>query len=118
MSAIASLYNVPTTEEELWTWSFLHAAHHTDIIRTIYQLNSADQLTSYQIDPMPIDTTPIAFQSWLDNHQIMHNQMDAVLGINGFDLDSVNWDNLDERAGWVWLQAQEHYQAATILGIG
>jgi sulfite reductase beta subunit-like hemoprotein len=113
MSAIASLYNVPTTPGELATWSFLHAAHHTDINRTVMQAFNI-QLPAYILDPLNADN----MQVWLDQHQALHSQMDFLLGINGFNLDSVNWRDENERAGWIWLNAQEHYQAAAILEIG
>jgi hypothetical protein len=44
--------------------------------------------------------------------------MDAVLGIQGFNLDTANWLDENQRGGWIWLNAQEHIQAAAILGIG
>lgn len=117
MSGIAAIYNVPTTPSELATWSFIHAAHHLDILRVIFNETNV-QLASYQLDPFPKYDDPVALQSWLDNHQIMHNQMDITLSINGQDLDTVNWSDPNERAGWIWLNAQEHYQAAATLEIG
>lgn len=113
MSAIASLYNVPTTEGELSTWSFLHAAHHADINRVVLETRGV-QLPAYILDPFD----PRNIQVWLDQHQDLHTQMDAVLGISGFNLDSVEWEDENQRAGWIFLQAQEHYTAAAILEIG
>jgi hypothetical protein len=48
----------------------------------------------------------------------MHNQMDAVLGIAGYDLSEVHFDNPDLLTGWIQLNANEHYLAANTLEIG
>ena len=42
MSGIASLYNVPSNDEELTTWAFAHAAHHADINRVLSRIDSLD----------------------------------------------------------------------------
>jgi hypothetical protein len=113
MSGVASLYNVPSTPEELSQWSTKHMAHHRDIIRKIYEIDKI-ALPEYLIDPIdPNNPGP-----WDDLHQQMHQQFDAILGISGFDLLGVEWKNEQLLAAWIWLNAQEHYQAAGILGIG
>ena len=96
MSGIASLYNVPQTDIEIREWGFSHAAHHRDIIRTIYELIHV-ALPEYQLDPIDPDNVGV----WEYQHQIMHQQMDTVLGIAGNDLTSVNWKNREELAGWI-----------------
>jgi len=113
MSAIAALYNVPSTQGELETWSFAHAAHHNDINRIIQQ-STGVLLPSYILDPFD----PNNAQTWLYQHQALHQAQDAILGIEGFDLLDVNLQNSNELAGWIFLNSQEHYQAAKILGIG
>lgn len=113
MSGIASLYNVPGSAEELARWSSIHMAHHRDIIRKIYEL-SGIALPEYLIDPINPDQPG----PWDDLHQAMHQQMDALLGISGFDLLGVDWKNQSLLAAWIFLNAAEHKQAADILGIG
>lgn len=116
MSSIASLYNVPTTLAEQSTWSFLHRSHHEDINRAVFE-QLGIQLPEYILDPFfPED--PDGFQVWLDQHQNLHQVMDAALGIAGFDLSDVEWKDVNVRTGWIFLNAQEHIQAADILGIG
>lgn len=111
--SIANLFNVPGPSEELAVWSFAHASHHADIVRLLGQQHDF-QFASFLLDPFD----PGNMEVWLDQHQVMHNQMDAVLGIAGFNLSEVNWKSTDERSQWIWLNAQEHYQAGTILGLG
>lgn len=116
MSAVAAIYNVPSTKDELDAWSFAHAAHHNDIIRRLLELGVAKggSLDQYVLDPF----NPKEPGVWLYQHQVMHQQMDPLLGIDGFDLLDADFSSQDNFAGWVWLNAQEHFQAANILGIG
>ncbi len=113
MSAIAGLYNVPGTESEFLTWSFINAAHHRDIARVVYQLVGT-VLPEFQLDPFDPNNPGV----WLYQHQLMHQNQNEVLGIAGYDLLDVDWQNEGERAGWIQLHASEHYQAANILKIG
>jgi hypothetical protein len=113
MSAVAALFNVPSTQTEFDAWAFAHAAHHRDIIRSIYNLSGV-VLDEYVLDPLnPNDTN-----TWLYQHQLMHSQMDPILGIAGYDLLDVDFKNREELSGWIWLNSQEHYQAANTLAIG
>src|SRR5215475_15255047 len=100
---IASLYNVPGNSAELATWSLAHAAHHHDIVQTIYRLTTIS-LQTFLLDPFD----PNDMQGWLYQHQQMHKEMDALLGIAGFDLTTVKWKDAGERAGWIELNATEH----------
>ena len=113
MSAIADLYNVPSTDAERAQWSFAHMAHHRDINRRIYEL-VALSLPEYSLDPVDPDN----IGQWEYQHQLMHDAQNQVLGISGFDLSSVNWKDQNELAGWIWLNANEHVQAADELEIG
>lgn len=113
MSGIATLFNVPTTVEELGSWATAHMAHHRDINRGIYQLTGIS-FPEFILDPIdPRDTNV-----WEDQHQLMHTNMDAVLGIGGFDLSNVDFTKPELLAGWIQLNANEHYQASNILQIG
>ena len=113
MSSVASLYNVPSTQDELNDWSFAHAAHHRDINRIIYQRLKLE-LPEFVLDPLDINDTG----TWLYQHQAMHTNQDAILGISGYDLLDVDFKDKNEFAGWIFLHADEHVQAASILEIG
>lgn len=112
MSGIASLYNVPSTDTERAQWAFAHMAHHRDINRRIYELTQV-ALPEFILDPInPADTG-----AWEYQHQSMHNTQNELLGIAGFDLSELDWSKRNELAGWVYLNALEHRQAADILEI-
>ena len=113
MSAVASLFNVPSNKQELDQWSFAHMAHHRDINRVIYNL-TGNALPEYELDPVNTDDAGV----WEYQHQLMHDNQDAILGIIGFDLSEINWKDRNELAGWIYLNALEHVQAANILEIG
>ena len=113
MSAIAALYNVPSTEPEFNTWAFAHAAHHRDIDRAIY-MATGTEVQAYVLDPFDRANPGV----WLYQHQLMHQNEDAILGISGYDLLDVDWNDQNQLAGWILLNATEHMQAANILRIG
>lgn len=113
MSGVAGLYNVPSSERELQTWSFIHAAHHIDINRILYQLLNVN-LDGYVLDPFD----PKNPDTFLQNHQTMHKQMDVFLGISGYNLLAVDMTDEGQFTNWIRLNADEHYKAANILGLG
>lgn len=113
MSGIAGIYNVPTTPDELKVWATTHARHHTDINQAIYN-QTGGNLPEFVLDPIDPENTSV----WEDQHQIAHNNFNSVLGIAGYDLSEVDFTNRDYMTGWITLNAQEHFQAANILGIG
>jgi len=111
--SLAALFNVPQTPDQLAEWSFVNAAAHLDINRVILQTRSI-VIPAYVLDPI----NPNDMQTWLYQHQIMHQDMDAVLGIAGYDLLDVDWNDKGEFAGWIAAHANEHVQAGQILNLG
>lgn len=113
MSGVAGLFNIPSTQNELHTWSFVHAAHHRDINRIVYQIfgETLDEMILDPFDPNDAD-------DWLQNHQSMHQQMDDLLAVSGYNLLSVDFKDHGEFSGWVFLNADEHFKVANILGLG
>lgn len=114
--SLAGLYNVPQDQLQLAQWSFINASAHADIVRVIYQ-RTGEVLQSYVLDPFD-PTNPTSMQNWLYQHQLMHQQMDAVLGIAGYDLLDVDWTDRGQFAAWIDSHASEHLQAGQILNLG
>jgi len=110
--AIADLFNVPDTDAAMQQWSFAHMAHHRDMIRVVKQTLNVE-LTEFILDPVNL-RDPATF---LDQHQIMHQQMDALFNISGFDLTEVNWNDTSQRSAWIWQNAQLHLLEATATGV-
>lgn len=113
MSGLANLYNVPTNDQERAQWSFSHMAHHRDIALRIYTLIKV-ALPEYILDPINPDDTG----EWEYQHQLMHDNQNQLLGIQGQDLTGVDWKDQRILASWIFLNSSEHYQASNILEIG
>ena len=111
---VAALLNIPTNQEQFDDWSFAHAAHHRDCIRAAFEQKHV-QLSEYILDPINLAE---GFGEWTYWHQNMHNDMNAVLKTNGFDLTDVNWQDQSQFASFIQNNENEHYQWATILGVG
>lgn len=110
--AIASLFNIPSTEDELSAWSFAHMAHHRDVNRAIL-MQAGVVVPEYILDPFDPDNAA----TWLQQHQSMHNVTDEIYGISGYDLTEVNWADQSMRAGWIYLNAQLHVSEANATGM-
>ena len=113
MSGLADLVNVPRTDEERAIWSFAHMAHHRDINAAIYRL-IAVALPEYILDPIDVNDSG----QWEDQHQLMHDNENQILGIQGQDLTGVDWKDPQILTAWIFLNSSEHYQASEILEIG
>jgi len=88
-------------------------AHHRDINRRIYELTQI-ALPEYLLDPIDPQNTG----SWDDLHQSMHDAQNQLLGISGFNLLGIDFSDQQLLATWIFLNANEHHQAADILEIG
>lgn len=113
MSGVAGLYNVANNRPNLDTWASVHASHHRDVNRVIYQLFTVD-VPEYILEPFD----PNNADDWLRGHQAMHQQIDFILGISGYNLLAVDMADRDQFSNWVFLNADEHFKMANILGIG
>lgn len=109
---LADIVNVPESAESLAVWAFSHMAHHRDINRAIYQ-QFANALPEYPLDEINIADMGV----WIYQHQEMHNNQNAILGIGGNDLTDVDWQNQGELSSWIQLNFTEHYQASNLLGV-
>ena len=112
MSAIAALFNVPEGREELDAWASAHARHHVDINRYIYQRTGLS-LPEFVLEPINPDDTA----GWDEHHVIMHQNQDALLGIEGYDLSGVDFNDKDNLTAWIQLNAIEHREAEDLLRI-
>lgn len=110
--ALPNLWNLPTTPETLAIFSFSNMDEHRKAAQQILvQLNAT--ITLRPLDPIPLAD----IGAWAYNHQLVHNQQNAVLGIAGNDLTTVDFNDLSQLVNWIQLHAQEHYQASQILGL-
>jgi hypothetical protein len=100
------LYNTPNDAGSLLEWSSLHQKDHFEIAQTIFNKYSGTSIILLPIDPVPIQFDML---TWAMNHQTMHNEMDNVVGLAGFDLTSINFAQRDQLLIWMNLHALEHF---------
>ncbi len=117
--SLAQISTVPSSEDELNSWSLSHAAHHDDLIRVKNQLQAAasttlTRFTTYVLDPFD----PKDLGNWLWQHQQMHNEMNAALGTSGYSLNSLDWNDEGSVADWIARNYDEHQRFGTILNLG
>ena len=110
--AIAPLFNIPTTENDLNVFSFHNQDMHRQIVTAIGATRNII-LPVYPIDPIPL----LALPSWGIVHQSMHADFTGVLGIVGNDFTSIDFEDKAQVATWFFLHATEMRQAATMLGL-
>lgn len=111
--ALAVLFELPQSRQHWDTWAFVNMAHHRDINRVLFE-TTGTRINESVLDPFDIDQP----DSWLTKHQVMHQEQNAALGIQGFDLQNVDFEDKEAMEAWITAHANEHYQAAQILGIG
>lgn len=106
MSLAQVILPPPTGLIGLQEWAFAHYQHHLEIAQTVLK-NKNTRLEIPQIWPMTLEN----IQNWLENHQTLHNQQNAVLKIQGNDLSTLNWNDEKQREGFFWLNFMEHRSA-------
>lgn len=111
--SVAGIFNVPRTQTELDQWAFAHMANHRDIIRVTYNVLGV-ALPEYLLDPV----NPGKYGTWERQHQVMHQQMNTLLGLAGFNLFGIEWDDQNKLAAWIQLNAVEHRAASDLLRLG
>lgn len=109
--AIADLFNVPGNEREKDHWDLHHADHHQRLIAYIFA-TTGRTLAEFVLDPFVVQNSQAGYQ-----HQQMHNDLGAILGLGSYDLTDVNWKDPGQRASWIWLNAQAHVALAEKTGI-
>lgn len=107
---IATLWNTPTSLEKLSDWSFSHAAQHRIEIAAIQRIFGIT-LTEFRLDPI----NPADSSTWAEQHQIMENERNAVLGLPGYNLSDVDWTDPGSFEAFIQANAVSHERAATIL---
>lgn len=110
---VLNLMNVPQTEPDFAAWSFANQDHHNRVTDFI-QNSTGAPVTVRQVDPIAL----FDFQDWLQRHQQWHNDINAALGLAGFDLSDLDYKNKQQLEAWIRLHSQEHINWSTVSGVG
>ena len=109
--SIADLYNVPVTDADVAQWSNLHLIQHRLTNEAVLRTKNI-ALPEYVLAPIDLNDP----QAFLYQHQQMHNAVDQLYGISGYNLTDVNWSDVSQREGWIFLNAQLHVDEAQMTG--
>lgn len=112
MSLAQLLYPSPT-DRGMDEWSFAHFDHHRTINQAIARTRGI-QVEEQRIYPV----RPEDFDDFLAQNQFWHNATNQVLGVQGVDLQSVDFQNKQARDAWIWLHFLQHRAWAERLGMG
>lgn len=109
---LADLISVPTRPDDFSLFAFANQDQHRLINAAILKAHGT-VLAEYALDPMPVRD----MSEWLDLHQQMHINQNAILGIEGYNLMDLDPKDPHDMAAWMAQHFQEHALAAQILGI-
>lgn len=94
-------------------YGYVTAAPNVGVTPGINLTTTTAALTEYPLYPLDLNYLGL----WLYQHQVMHSQMDAILGIAGYNLLELDWTDPDQLNDWISFNVDEHIQACRILGI-
>jgi hypothetical protein len=109
---LAAVINPSPGDDDFSAWAFNHYQDHLEIIQGVVK-EGGPQLELLEIDQINFQDV----QSWLERHQQMHNDMNAVLKLQGNDLTAVDFRDVGQRQSWMWLNFREHFNAREALAI-
>lgn len=110
---LAGLYNFEPKQPQLQ--ELFSVANQDSHVRIITAINSkyGTNLEQFALDPLD----PGDLQSWLEQHQQLHNDMNAALGLTSYNLNTISFDDAGSVQLWVQLHVQEHLAAHQKLGL-
>lgn len=109
---LANLANVPRSPEEVSVFAFSNQDEHFKAAAALGRTKGLN-LPLYPVDPIPFADIGV----WAQNHQQMHNAVNAALGTAGADLTGVNFQDEAQLAAWISLHFAEHQAWQQILGM-
>lgn len=108
--SLPQLFAIAPSQGGFEEWAFAHQQHHLAIIEAAK--NKGVTLTFYPIYPL----SKANIETFLQQHQSMHDEFNAALHLNGNNLSNVDFSNERQVAGFVFLNAKEHLDAAAVVG--
>ena len=109
---LEGVININPGDDDMTQWAWNHYLDHLDI-RSAIQSQRNFNLELLEIDEINFQN----LQDWLERHQLMHNNFNSVLKLDGNDLTQVNFQDLGQRESWLWLNFYEHRNARAALKI-
>lgn len=110
--SLVTLVKPPQTDAEWQIWSFAHRDQH-QIIRQAILAQKNINLVEYQLYPIPFQD----LTQWLVFNQESHDDINAVLGTQGTNLEQSDFTNPSQFAAWNYLHLREHEAWSFSLGV-
>jgi hypothetical protein len=108
--SLAQIENVPENAEDKAWFDFNHQDLHRRMIEYLVPITT--DLDAFVIDPFDVRN-----QSAVLQHQVMHNELDALLNTPNYDMTQLNWDDPDSRSLWFENNYSSHTNYAQITGV-
>ena len=109
---LAVLLEVPETPDEWGRYAF-HNQNQVFLIQQAILEQKGITLNPYVLFPLNLDVPT----QWLQNNQSAHTDFNAVLGLQGHDIQDLDFNNPDEVAAWVNLNYNELFDASSALKV-
>ena len=110
--SVADIFNVPSNDQELAAWSNLHMIWHRSMnLAAFEQFNVA--LPEFILDPADFSSR----SGFLQNHQTMHDNLDALYGVASYNIIDVDMTDPSQRAGWFAAHAELTRSESNAAGV-
>jgi hypothetical protein len=113
--ALANLLNLPRDRALIGVFSFSNQDSHRKIAAAVFAQMKGMIIPQYVLDPIPLYAGGLL--TWGLNHQATHNVQNEILGIQGEDLTSLDFQDEAQLSSWILQHFNEHYLAESKLGV-
>lgn len=104
----------PPTENGWKEWSFQHKLHHIALIDAIKEQKGII-LNLPLLEPVnPEDESQM--QVWARGHQSIHDAMNAIYDVPGFDLQELDMKDRTKKDSWFFSHLELHKSIAALCG--
>ena len=110
--SVANVFNVPSNDQELATWSMLHMIWHRDMNRAAFERFNV-VLPEFILDPADFSDR----SGFLQDHQTMHTNLDALYGVSSYNIVDVDMTDPGQRAGWFQAHAELTRSESNAAGV-
>jgi hypothetical protein len=109
--SLAQILYPPPTDRGFQEWATAHDRQHEAIAQAIKETKGivVEYLPLYPVNENDLD-------NWLRQHQQMHNEMLAALGIPGTDLSVLDLKDKPQADSWFFTHYLQHQQVAQACG--
>lgn len=109
---LAVLLEVPNSPEQ-WNRFAFHNQDQITLMQAAVLAQYGVNLPAYVLFPLNTEEP----DQWLFNNQAAHNDINGVLGLQGHNVQDLDFSDPDGVTAWINLNYQELYDASIALGV-